>query len=322
MSALRRLSLAAFLLLLVDLPACKSKSRHVAEIPDDPNRFTVVVLPDTQYYSLSFHDTFTAQTKWIADNVAQLNIKAVIHVGDLTDKNTESEWRVADRAMAPLDGVVPYTVLPGNHDGVRFGKTNSQLFNKYFPPSRFEGRAWYGGHMGVTSDNSYIFFDAAGMEFMVVSLSFGTPAEALDWANELVASHPEKRVIVATHAYLDKDGTRLVRGEEYAVESERWTDGDVIWDRFVSRHENIFLVVCGHITGGGKLTSTGVHGNKVHQVLVDYQGELRGGQGFLRTLTFVPSRDTIYVRAYSPLLGRDRRDDDDSFELHYDMDEP
>jgi hypothetical protein len=205
---------------------------------------------------------------------------------------------------------------------VRFGKIQSHLFNKYFPPSRFEGQPWYGGHMGTTSDNSYIFFEGAGMEFMVVSLSFGTPAEALDWANQLVASHPEKRVIVVTHAYMDKDGTRLLRGEEYGVENERWTDGDAIWERFVSRHRNIFLVVSGHVTGGGKLTSTGVQGNQVHQLLVNYQGEREGGQGFLRTLTFAPSRDAIYVRAYSPLLDKARSKTGDSFELSYDMDEP
>jgi hypothetical protein len=78
-------------------------------------------------------------------------------------------------------------------------------------------------------------------------------------------------------------------------------------------------VVSGHITGGGKLTSTGDHGNQVHQVLVNYQGTREGGQGYLRTLTFSPANDTIYVRAYSPKLDRDLRDPDNAFDLSYDM---
>jgi len=315
-------ALATLIACLAISSSCKSSTPAPAEPPADASTFTVVLLPDTQYYASIYRDTYTAQTQWIADQVAALDIKAVVHLGDLTDGNSEAEWKVADRAMALLDGVVPYTVMPGNHDGVRFGRIDSQLFNKYFPPARFEGHAWYGGHMGRTNDNSYIFFDAAGMEFMVVSLSFGTPAEALEWANELIGRHPEKRVILATHAYMDHDGTRLVRGETYAVEHQRWTDGDAIWEGLVKRHRNIFMVVSGHVTGGGYLTSTGDHGNRVHQLLANYQATRDGGQGFLRTLTFSPASDTIYVRAYSPKLDRDLHGKADAFDLPYDMTAP
>jgi len=45
--------------------------------------FTVVVLPDTQFYSESFPTTFTAQTQWIMDNRDTLNIEYVAGVGDI-----------------------------------------------------------------------------------------------------------------------------------------------------------------------------------------------------------------------------------------------
>ncbi len=44
--------------------------------------FTVVALPDTQYYSKSFPDQFNSQSQWIADNRATDNIVFVTHLGD------------------------------------------------------------------------------------------------------------------------------------------------------------------------------------------------------------------------------------------------
>ena len=49
--------------------------------------FTVVVLPDTQYYS-SFPDVFDNQTQWIVDNVQDLNMVFVTHEGDIIQYDT------------------------------------------------------------------------------------------------------------------------------------------------------------------------------------------------------------------------------------------
>ena len=50
-------------------------------------------------------------------------------------------------------------------------------------------------------------------------------------------------------------------------------DGEQMWQEFIRKHENIFLVVSGHIGGDGlgRLTSKGEHGNPVHQLLANYQ---------------------------------------------------
>jgi len=300
---------------------CPIRSAAAQVAPADPEaaEFSVVLLPDTQFYALRYPRTFLAQTRWIAAEQDDLNIEAVIHLGDITHRNTRREWRVADRAMRVLDGVVPYTVLPGNHDGLSHGRDATQGFNRTFPPSRFRNRPWYGGHMTTRSNNSYILFEAAGMELMVVSLAYGTPPEALEWANAVVEEHPRRRVIVATHAYMDCDHTRLVRGDHSAVESEAWTDGDQIWNAFVKRHPNIFLVVSGHITGGGHATVEGDHGNSVYELLADFQGLRAGGSGYLTILTFRPAANAIRVRTYSPTLERELPGSDYAFDLPYEM---
>ena len=84
-------------------------------------------------------------------------------------------------------------------------------------------------------------------------------------------------------------------------------------------HANIFLVLSGHILydGLGRLTSTGDHGNVVHQVLTNYQMKARGGNGWLRIMTFLPKEQTIRVRTYSPFLDEWATDEQNQFELSY-----
>ena len=53
----------------------------IATVSAGDQNFSIVVLPDTQFYSESYPGIFTNQTQWIVDNKDRLNIKFVIHVG-------------------------------------------------------------------------------------------------------------------------------------------------------------------------------------------------------------------------------------------------
>src|SRR6187551_652710 len=59
---------------------------------------TIVLLPDTQYYSDYDLSTYKAQTNWIASQ-DPARMKMVIHVGDITNDNSESQWNRAEEAM-------------------------------------------------------------------------------------------------------------------------------------------------------------------------------------------------------------------------------
>lgn len=77
--------------------------------------FTVVLLPDTQFYSEKYPDAYVAQTLWIRQRRKDDNIKFVIHLGDIVQTSTQKpEWENANRAMQLLDGVVPYSMVPGS----------------------------------------------------------------------------------------------------------------------------------------------------------------------------------------------------------------
>ncbi len=286
-----------------------------AELSEQEKSFTVVLLPDTQNYSEKFPDTYVAQTLWIRERRKADNIKFAIHLGDIVQTPTiESEWKNADRAMKILDGVVPYSMAPGNHD-MNVSNRDSSLYNKYFPTGRFKEEKWYGGHMGQSNDNNFCFFNACGKKFMVLNLEFAPPDEVLKWAAEVTQQYSEHLVIVATHCYMRNEGrdTGCANGYETA------NSGEQMWQKFIRKQPNIFLVVSGHILGVGLQTSTNDAGGKVLEMLTDYQGLANGGDGWLRSLEFVPGENKINVTTYSPLLDQYNEDPSETFSLDYEF---
>ena len=280
----------------------------------DEKSFTVVLLPDTQNYSEKYPDTYVAQTLWIRKRVKEDNVKFAIHLGDIVQTSTKKpEWENANRAMQLLDGVVPYSVAPGNHDMVVKDR-NTTLYNQYFSPARFKDRKWYGGHMGKTNDNNYCFFEACGMKFMVINLEFAPRDEALEWAAGVAKRHPDHRVIVATHCYMRPNGRDTGCATSYRVAGN---SGEQMWQKFIRKQPNIFLVVSGHVLGVGLQTSTNDAGGKVLEMLTDYQGLPNGGDGWLRSLQFVPAENKIHVKTYSPLLDQHNENPKESFSLDY-----
>src|SRR5687767_1568211 len=65
--------------------------------------FTIMVLPDTQFYSQKFPDIFHKQTQWVADNLQRYNVPFVLQLGDITETAADVEWEVAKAAFARLD---------------------------------------------------------------------------------------------------------------------------------------------------------------------------------------------------------------------------
>jgi hypothetical protein len=270
--------------------------------------FAIIVLPDTQFYSESYPTIFSNQTQWIVDNVEDMNILFVLHEGDLVNSDVTAQWINADGSMSLLDGHVPWAVLPGNHDGKNVGTATEDLnsYNTYFPYSRFSGETWYGDAYNSINTNSFVLFSGGYDDYVIFNFQYHPSDAVLAWANTTIAAYPDRRAIVVTHDYLNTDGTRT-------------TEGDHIWNSFVSHHaDQIFLVLCGHMHGEARRQDT-VNGNVVYQVLVDYQTRANGGDGLLRILEFHPAQDTIYVKTFSPYHNTYETDADSQFTLDFDM---
>ena len=324
------LSLVAILAWACPLPA-QSQDLETAE------SFTIAVLPDTQFYCDTRHKLskkwnngdlrryFFEQTEWVRDNQERLNIRFLVHEGDITQADGAEEWAIAKEAMSKLDGKVPYCMCLGNHDmgykkaknkyGFDIAVNRKTRFNEFFPREKFSARPEFGGtYPEDRHDNSWYHFSAAGMKFLIVALECKPRDEVLDWANEVVAAHPDHRAIVLTHSYLKLDKTRTDRGMK--IEGNL---GEQMWQKFVRKHENIFMVLCGHVGGEAVLTSKGDHGNDVHQVLSDYQNLNNGGESWLRYMVFVPEEDRIAVHTYNPALDEFKNGPSSRFDLDYPM---
>lgn len=314
--------------------------KGAAEVETSKNgkSFTLAVLPDTQFYCDVLHKLskkwgngdlrhyFFEQTRWVRDNQKRLNIAFLVHEGDIVQGDVPEEWAIAKEAMSVLDGHVPYCMCLGNHDigyekadnkyGFNIAVNRTTHFNKYFPREKFAKTKEFGGTFNPKRhDNSWYHFESAGMKFLIVSLECKPRDEILDWANTVVAEHPEHRVIVLTHAYMGANGKRFEK-LGYKIKGNA---GEAIWQKLVSKHKNIFMVLCGHASGEALLTSKGDHGNQVHQVLSDYQGMHNGGESWLRYMVFEPTEDKIKVYTYNPALKKFRNQASSRFDLKYGM---
>lgn len=287
-----------------------------AEAPDEPG-WSIVVLPDTQYYARSFPASFAAQTAWIRDQADALDLQLVLHAGDITDDNGAAQWQVAREAFDLIEGEVPYVLAPGNHDLGEGGSARSRdtLLHAYFPVSDAMARPDFGGLFDPARlDNSWHLVETPDGPWLVLALEFGPRDEVVAWADEVLAAHSDVPTILITHAYLYSDDTR------YDVETrpdQRWSphhygvrdlpggvnDGEALYQSLVRRHDQIDFVFCGHVLndGVGRLTSPQDGGGIVHELLADYQQPFydTGGGGFLRIVTF--RADRVDVETYSPV---------------------
>ena len=309
-------------------------TEHVAQTTEP---FTIAVLPDTQFYcdtrlKLSakwgngdLRRYFFKQTEWVRDNQERLNIAFLVHEGDIVQADAPEEWAIAKEAMSVLDGKVPYCMCLGNHDmgfekadnkyGGNIGVNRTTHFNTYFPREKFAKRREFGGTCDPDRhDNSWYHFESAGMRFLIVALECKPRDEVLAWANQVVSEHPDHRVIVLTHAYMNARKSRNTGGMK-----AKGNTGEQTWQKFVKKHKNIFMVLCGHHAGEAVRTDAGDHGNQVHQILSDYQHLNNGGESWLRYMVFKPETNKISIYTYNPALDKFKDGPSSRFDLDYPM---
>jgi hypothetical protein len=274
--------------------------------------FTIVALPDTQCYTREIdggaREIFTAQTQWIVNHQGDSNIVFVLHEGDLTDQNIATEWTNAQTSMSLLDGVVPYAITVGNHDGLNSSQNLTDPFNQFFPLSRFQNLPTFGGVFESNRmDNCYHLFSAGGVDWLVLSLEFGPRNQVLTWANQVATNYPNRRVIVLTHTHIYSDNTLQGSSTNHLwtpTSYGRQNNGTDVWEKFLRHHANMAFVFNGHVlnSGTGRLVGVGDYGNQVFQMLANYQMNAFGGGGFLRIVQFFPDQDKMSVTTYSPFL--------------------
>ena len=262
--------------------------------------YSFMVIGDTQKIAINAPNLFPYIYDYVAKNVEKKNVKFVMGLGDITDKDTNDEWTVVKQSFAKLDGVVPYSVVRGNHDSIG-------AFTSTFPASCFESTL--GGTYNNNILNAYHTFEVGKVKYLVLCLDYGPSDQVLQWANEVVEANPDRNVIITTHSYLYRNGTTLAGTDLYAPSTHGgFNDGDQMWDKLIKKHENIVLVLSGH-DPNSQLTMTqtpGDHGNIVTQMLIDGQTVdlMYDNCGFVTTFYFSEDGRDVSVEHYAVLKSK------------------
>jgi 3',5'-cyclic AMP phosphodiesterase CpdA len=317
------------------LVACDGSGAHAG--PDgslldagEAHADVIAVLPDTQFYACAYPDIFQQQTHWLVEQRTRRNIGMVIHTGDVVDSDNAAQWQIASNCMHALDGVLPYLVTLGNHD---LSAGRASLAADYFDAgllANFSAEAATFEQDRI--DNSYAVVRIAGRDWLVLGLEFGPRNRVVAWAEQVLSEHAQLPALLFTHAYLYSDGSRYDRKrvphqpyhpDDYGLTpDEGINDGEDLWQKLVEPHENVRLVLSGHVIPDGTARSIAsrASGSVVHQVLANYQlcdvcpcSEVEGGGGYLRLLRF--TSQAIEVSTYSPHFDRWLRDDENAFVL-------
>jgi hypothetical protein len=294
--------------------------------------FEFVVLPDTQTYMEEFPEVFIKQMQWISEQDHRFSF--VLHEGDITQNNSEKEWRIARKGFALIDGEIQYSLALGNHDmgseACKFADTRNTAFaNKFFVHLVYVKQSKSIITFPKDSiDNNCAEYNLLNQKWLVFSLEFGPRNKVIDWANTLIKKHPDHSVIVNTHSYMYNDNT-LQDGQDwylpqkYGIGNETGenavNDGGDLWGKLIRTNKHILMVFSGHILGSGvgQLVSTNDFGTKVHQMLANYQKNVKGVEkgysGYLRIIKVDKKEKTISVKTYSPWLDKFRTEPEHEF---------
>ncbi len=255
-----------------------------------------------------------------------------------TDKVHTIEMAMAKKGYELIAGKTPFSVVPGNHDydamwtdsnhppkaQVRSAADVGMLhagglsnFKAVFSDQSdfFRDKDWYVASHDDGADSAQIF-TAGGYRFLHIGLQFDAPNKSLEWAASVVRKYPGLPTIISMHDYLDNEGHRVPNPiiDNSAVDPED-NSPQMIWDKFISQHDQIFMVLCGHEHGQFFRVDDNNAGHKVYQILSDYQdrkqtavdaGAKLGigmgiGDGWMRFMDFdmAPAIPVVTVSTYS-----------------------
>ena len=283
--------------------------------------YTFTVVPDPQVMTHWNHKNLATISEFIIDKKDEQKIVTNFCVGDNTDGS--KKW---DYEFEPIKTVydeiykagVRWITTPGNHDYddlcSNAGNRNLTWYNKYMVYDEISKFDYFGGAFEVgQSQNTYYLFKESGVNYLVMSLEFGFDNNVLAWANNVVSSYPNHRTIVLTHGYLGGDGERMTIAKPHDPASYGWgsviqvNNPDQMFDNFIKKHKNMFMVFCGHVPSDDIMVKedVGENGNVITQFLIDAQGVMySGAESLLAMLAFDELNQRVSVNMVSTITGK------------------
>lgn len=161
----------------------------------DITSYSIAHLSDTQNMATFFPELYEITFSYLDSIRESNNISAIIITGDLVNTwNDKSEWDAYSNAVHKTS--IPVYTVSGNHD-TNWGNNNS----------------YYSMYTG-DQNSDYIIpindFNLLGINYVENSLK----QEEITRLKKLLLEAPHPFTIIATHFYMDKNGTSSLLGED------------------------------------------------------------------------------------------------------------
>ncbi len=112
----------------------------------------------------------------------------------------------------------------------------------------FRDREWYvSGFEGGGS--SAQIFSGGGYTFLHLAFEMHAGDDVIGWAQDVVNEYAGLPTIISTHDYLNERGERLPRTDLALADPEGHNSAEEIWQEFISKTDQIFMVLSGHQAG-------------------------------------------------------------------------
>ena len=208
--------------------------------PSSDTAFSVVWVTDTQNSVGGYSNDFDLMCSWIVKNSASLNLKTVIHTGDIVNYADDSgQWVNANHSMGILmNNNISYCWNAGNHDKVGttwYGKNYTA-----FDTNVTRGKQYWVDdyHDGM---NTAIALDFSNQSFLIINIEYQADIDVMQWTNSLLDRHPSSLAIVGTHSYLSS-----------SCDYDQW--GIDFKTNVLDTHKNVILTLSGHEDSLGNRT--------------------------------------------------------------------
>ena len=376
---IRIISIITLVAMIFSVATMAVISSSAAEMPKENKWYTTknCIKPENYDYTFAFVGDIQSITEmdyyngtnyvdnlftWIANNAGEKKIQHVFALGDLTEWSSENdanlsyaagtdrsnasgiaEWEIVKNAFQKLDGVVPYSVVRGNHDDYHIDDYfNYDAYKNNFdgfydgsmePDTNTLSKAWAEEYyMDGSITNSYRLVEIGGTKFIFITVDFNPTEGVMLWVDKLLTDYADYNAILTLHAYAqkkyDEDAQKYVgrplnpnEVQTVIVSSKNNTISPrVLWTHCLSKHENLVMTVSGHIGVEDPFyfETKGENGNVVANFLVNPQSYDKDVQptGMVFLMHFKNGEATIQTEYYSTNLNRYKLENNNTYTLN------
>lgn len=200
---------------------------------------------------------------YIVKNVEKKKVKHVLGLGDITEYNAYNEWALAQKAISKMDGVVPYSLIPGNHDVTNWFVKNSGGTGLNVNTNLTDIAPYFSYHMQdgqirpVTQETTYKLDTATTIEYYNTFFGEGTSyAEQYEYSYINTNTSASTRNASTVHFFTGADNLEyMVVALEYGP-----TDDTLAWASDIIEkhpHHNVIVTTHGYMTESTKYLVAG-----------------------------------------------------------------